>query len=363
MALRVLLAGGGTAGHISPLLATAEALRDLVTEVQITALGSEGGLEATLVPRAGIPLEVVPSVPLPRTLTLDLLRLPVRVRTAVLATLRVLDRIRPDVVVGFGGYVCVPAYLAARRRRVPLVVHEGNALPGLTNRLGSRLTGHVAISFPGTPLPHATFTGMPIRRLVSRLDRDVQRAPARAELGLDADRPTLLVTGGSQGARRLNGAVAAAAPALRAAGVQVLHVAGHSGEVDVPTGPGEPPYVVLPFMERIDLGYAAADLAVCRAGASTVTEVAAVGLPAVFVPLPIGNGEQARNAAPVVEAGGGILVADAAMTSRWVAETVPDLVHDGPRLAAMSKAAAGLLPADADVAVAQLAVRAAQVAP
>lgn len=362
MGLRVLLAGGGTAGHISPLLATAEALGELVGDIEITALGTSRGLETSLVPQAGLPLELVPPVPLPRSLSPDLLRVPLRIGASGRAALHVIDRVRPDIVVGFGGYVCVPAYLAARRRRLPLVVHEGNALPGLANKLGARLTRHVAISFPDTPLPHATFVGLPIRRLVSGLDRDSRRAAARAELGLDPGRPTLLVTGGSQGARRLNTAVSQAAPALAAAGVQVLHLAGRTGEVDVRPGPTDPPYVVLPYLTHIELAYAAADLVICRAGASTVTELAAVGLPAVYVPLPIGNGEQALNAAPVVAAGGGLLVDDAAMTPQWVAATVPDLLHDGVRLEAMSRAAAALLPADADLVLARMALRACGVA-
>lgn len=362
MGLQVLLVGGGTAGHISPLLATADALRDIVGDIAITALGTSRGLETTLVPQAGLALELVPPVPWPRSLTPDLLGVPVRLGAALRHALRVVDRVGPDVVVGFGGYVCVPAYLAARRRRLPLVVHEGNALPGLANKLGARLTEHVATSFPGTVLPHATLVGLPIRRVISGLDRHGRRAAARAELGLEPDRPTLLVTGGSQGARRLNSAVGHAAPALAAAGVQVLHLAGRTGEVDVRSAPTDPPYVVLPYLAQMDLAYAAADLVICRAGASTVTEVATVGLPAVFVPLPIGNGEQAVNAAPVVDAGGGLSVDDAAMTSQWVAATLPDLLHDAARLEAMSRAASALLPADADVALARMALRACGVA-
>jgi UDP-N-acetylglucosamine--N-acetylmuramyl-(pentapeptide) pyrophosphoryl-undecaprenol N-acetylglucosamine transferase len=278
----------------------------------------------------------------------------------VTAALDVLDRLRPDVVVGFGGYVSVPAYLAARRRRVPLVVHEGNALPGLANRLGARLAARVATSFPDTPLRRGEYVGLPIRRMISTLDRPARRAEGRAAFGLDPDRPTLLVTGGSQGARRLNLTVTAARPALAAAGVQVLHVVGPRNEVEVQQTPGEPPYVVVPYVDRMDLAYAAADLAVCRAGANTVTEVAAVGLPAVFVPLPIGNGEQALNARPVVTAGGGLLVDDAAFTPEWVADTVPELLTDLDRVAAMSRAASGLIPRDADEKLARMILEAAR---
>jgi len=352
--MKVLLAGGGSAGHTSPLLATADALRRLDDTVEVTALGTPRGLEGRVVPEAGYPLEMIPPVPLPRRPNADLVRVPARLRGAVKGALDVVDRIRPDVVVGFGGYVSVPAYLAARRRHLPIVVHEGNALPGIANKLGARLTRHVATSFPETPLRHATYVGLPIRRMISTLDRAALRDEARRTFGLDADRPTLLVFGGSQGARRLNESVSAAAEAFAAAGVQVLHVVGANGEASVERGPGRPPYVVLPYVDRMDLAYAAADLAVCRSGANTVTEVASVGLPAVFVPLPIGNGEQDLNARPVVDAGGGLLVQDGALTPEWVSRTVPALTGDHDRLAAMSAAASGLIPRDADEKLARI---------
>jgi UDP-N-acetylglucosamine--N-acetylmuramyl-(pentapeptide) pyrophosphoryl-undecaprenol N-acetylglucosamine transferase len=350
--MRVLLAGGGTAGHTSPLLATADALRRLDPTVEVTCLGTPRGLENRVVPEAGYPLELIPPVPLPRRPNADLLRVPGRLSGAVRETLAVLDRVRPDVVVGYGGYVSVPAYLAARRRRLPLVVHEQNALPGLANKVGARLAGRVAVSFPDTTLRNAEYVGLPIRRMISHLDRAATRDEARAFFGLDPERPTLLVTGGSQGARRLNQAVSGAARALADAGVQVLHVVGPNGEA-APERNGVP-YVVLSFVDRMDLAYAAADLVVCRGGASSVTEAAAVGLPAVFVPLPIGNGEQDHNARPVVDAGGGLLVADGALTSEWVAATVPALATDAERLARMGAAAAALIPRDADEKLARI---------
>jgi UDP-N-acetylglucosamine--N-acetylmuramyl-(pentapeptide) pyrophosphoryl-undecaprenol N-acetylglucosamine transferase len=343
---RVLLAGGGTAGHTSPLLATADALRRRHPDLEITCLGTARGLETTLIPAAGYPLELVSPVPLSRRVNADLFRTPARLRRSVREAVAVLDRVRPDVVVGFGGYVSVPAYLAARRRHLPLVVHEGNALAGIANKLGARLTRHVATSFPDTRLPHAVFTGLPIRRMIATLDRVALRAEGRAAFGLEPDLPTLLVTGGSQGALRLNTAVSACADAFADAGVQVLHVVGPKGEVSVQTGPGRPPYVVQQYVDRMDLAYAAADAVVCRAGSNTVTEVAGVGLPAVFVPLPIGNGEQALNA-------------DAAFTREWVRAQVPALLRDAGRLAAMSRAAAGVMPLDADERLADLVEKAA----
>ena len=358
--MKVLLAGGGTAGHTSPLLATADALGRLDPSVEPVALGTPRGLETRVVPQAGYHLELVPPVPLPRRVSGDLVRVPGRLRGAHRAALDVLDRVRPDVVVGFGGYVSVPAYLAARSRRLPIVVHEGNALPGIANRLGARLTTHVATSFPDTPLRHGRYVGMPIRRLISTLDRAASRAEGRAAFGLDPELPVLLVTGGSQGARRLNQAVSAAQPVLAEAGVQVLHVVGPEQQVDVTARAGQPPYEVVHYVDRMDLAYASADLVICRAGANTVTEVAAVGLPAVFVPLPIGNGEQARNARPVVDAGGGLLVDDAAMTPEWVGGTVPGLVRDHERLRMMGLAASGLIPRDADEQLARMVLEAAR---
>ncbi|PVG82803.1 undecaprenyldiphospho-muramoylpentapeptide beta-N-acetylglucosaminyltransferase [Nocardioides gansuensis] len=356
--MRVLLAGGGTAGHTSPLIATADALQRLDPAIEVTCLGTRRGLETTVVPAAGYSLELVPPVPLPRRPSADLARVPLRLGEAVKKTMDVLDRVRPDVVVGYGGYVSMPAYLAARRRRLPIVVHEQNALPGLANRAGARIATRVAVSFPGTPLPRAEFVGLPIRRMISRLDRPARREEARHFFGLDPARPTLLVTGGSQGARHLNDSVSASAAALAGAGVQVLHVVGPKGEAS--PAPSDVPYVVLPFVERMDLAYAAADLVICRGGASSVTEAAAVGLPAVIVPLPVGNGEQAHNARPVVDAGGALMVDNAALTPEWIRATVPALATDAERLRRMGAAASALVPRDADDTLAHIVQETAQ---
>ena len=188
--------------------------------------------------------------------------------------------------------------------------------------------------------------------MISGLDRTGLRAEARAFFGLEPDRPTLLVTGGSQGARRINQAVSAAAAALAASGVQVLHVVGPQGEA-APVVSGVP-YVVVPFVDRMDLAYAAADLVLCRGGANSVIEAAAVGLPGIFVPLPIGNGEQEHNARPVVAAGGALLLADSDLTPDWVATQVPILATDTERLATMGAAASALVPRDADERLARI---------
>ena len=354
----VLLAGGGTAGHVSPLLALADCLRRRDPQVSVTALGTAAGLEARLVPERGYPLLEVPKVPFPRRPSGDLLRLPANLRRAVRAAEDAIDSTGAEVVVGFGGYVSTPAYLAARRRGTPIVVHEQNARPGLANRLGARLAAGVGVTFPDTHLPHATLTGMPLRREIATLDRAAHRAEARERFGL-TDAPTVLVTGGSLGAQRLNDAFAGAAAALSAAGVQVLHVAG-TGKGFVPDGVAGAPYVVLEYCDRMDLAYAAADLVVARSGANTVCELTAVGLPAVYVPLPIGNGEQRLNATAVIAAGGGLLVDDDAVTAAWVGDVVRSLAIDEARLATMAAAAASVGERGGDELLADLVVAAAR---
>ena len=357
MGISVVIAGGGTGGHIEPALALADALRRADPDTAIMCVGTERGLETRLVPMRGYDLALIPPVPLPRRPTPALLSVPTRMLGAVSATAAILERTRADVLVGFGGYVATPGYLAARRRKVPIVVHEANARPGLANRIGARLTKHVCTGQPGTRLPHAEYVGIPIRREISGLDRLALADKARAHFGLQPDLPVLLVTGGSQGAASLNRAVLGAAGALRAAGLQVLHVVGpKAGEVDVPPGPV--PYVVVPYLDRMDLGYAAADFALCRAGAMTCAELTAVGLPAAYVPLPHGNGEQRLNAEPIEQAGGGLIIADADLSADWISSTLLPILLDEELVSAMSAAAAasGNRDADADLAALVLQV-------
>lgn len=351
---RILLAGGGTAGHVSPLLALADCLRRRDPDVDVVALGTVEGLEARLVPERGYAFRTVPKVPLPRRPTGDLVRLPVNLRRAVAAATSAIEEMDAQVVVGFGGYVSTPAYLAARRLGVPIVIHEQNARAGIANKLGARFTDHVAVTFPQTKIAGGRAIGMPLRPEIVGLDRSASRADALAHFGLRDDLPVLLVTGGSLGAKRLNDAFAASVATLRDAGVQVLHASG-AGKDFVATGGDESvPYVVLPYVDRMDLAYAAADAVVCRAGANTVCELTAVGLPGVYVPLPIGNGEQRLNAAGVVGAGGGLLVEDAEVDPDWVAREIVPLLQDGERLGAMSTAAASVGHRHADETLADM---------
>ncbi len=337
----VVLAGGGTAGHVEPAMAVADALVALDPRVRITALGTLRGLETRLVPQRGYHLELITAVPMPRKPGGDLARLPSRVWRAVREARDVLDDVDADVVVGFGGYVALPAYLAARglplpprrRRRIPVVIHEANARAGLANRVGAHTADRVLSAVPDSGLRRAEVVGVPVRASIAALDRAVLRAEARAHFGFPDDARVLLVFGGSQGAVSLNRAVSGAAADLAAAGVCVLHAHGPQNVLELRRrAQGDPPYVAVPYLDRMELAYAAADLVICRAGAMTVAEVSAVGLPAIYVPLPIGNGEQRLNALPVVNAGGGMVVADAALTPELVARQVAGLLTDPARL-------------------------------
>ena len=345
-ALSVVLAGGGTAGHVEPAMAVADALSALDPQVRITALGTARGLETRLVPERGYHLELITPVPLPRKPTGDLARLPTRVWRAVRETRAVLDAVDANVVIGFGGYVALPAYLAARgiprlRRRIPVLIHEANARAGLANRVGVRSADRVLSAVPDSGLRGAEVVGVPVRAAITALDRAALRAEARKHFGFADDARVLLVFGGSQGAVSLNRAVSWAAAELAAAGVSVLHAHGPKNTLELRTPePGDAPYMAVPYLDRMDLAYSAADLVICRSGAMTVAEVSAVGLPAIYVPLPIGNGEQRLNALPVVNAGGCVVVADADLTPGLVAQQVIGLLTDSPRLAAMTAAAA-----------------------
>jgi UDP-N-acetylglucosamine--N-acetylmuramyl-(pentapeptide) pyrophosphoryl-undecaprenol N-acetylglucosamine transferase len=338
-----LLAGGGTAGHVNPLLATADELRRRDPSAEVLVLGTAEGLEARLVPERGYELLTIPKLPFPRRPNGAALRFPGALRRTIAHVAAIIRDRRVEVVAGFGGYASAPGYLAARRTHIPLVIHEANARPGLANRLGARFSPWVGVSFASTRIAHATLVGMPLRSEITSLADATARAAAAAEaatfFGLDPARPTLLVTGGSLGARRINATVHASAAAILEAGWNVLHIAGGRAEV---TAPGLPGYVFLDYCDRMDLALAVAGFAVSRAGGSTLSELAVVGVPSVLVPYPVGNGEQRFNARDLVSAGGAVLVDDAAFTPEWLAAEMLPLLADSARIERMRAAAHGV---------------------
>ncbi|GGM11590.1 UDP-N-acetylglucosamine--N-acetylmuramyl-(pentapeptide) pyrophosphoryl-undecaprenol N-acetylglucosamine transferase [Nakamurella endophytica] len=357
---RVLVAGGGTAGHVQPALAVAQALTTLAPGTSITFLGTARGLETSLVPAHGYDLELIPEVKFTRRIDAGTLALPARLRGTVRAARRVVRDRGIEVVIGFGGYVALPAYLAARGR-LPVVVHEANARAGIANRIGARFADVVAAAVPGSGLRGARVVGNPVRRELTDLDRHALRAEARRFFDLDPDLPTLVVVGGSLGAVRFNEVFASVARELGAAGVQVLHAHGRGKDIHLPEPePGAPPYRAVPYIDRMDLAYAAADLLVARSGAMTVSEIAATRTPVLYVPLAFGNGEQALNARHQVAAGTARMIEEDRLTPAAALDTVVPLVTDPDALADMERAAAGSDTAHADELLARIVLAAAR---
>ncbi|MDO4251643.1 MAG: undecaprenyldiphospho-muramoylpentapeptide beta-N-acetylglucosaminyltransferase [Rothia sp. (in: high G+C Gram-positive bacteria)] len=335
----IVLAGGGTAGHINPLLAIAREIRALAPEAHLLTVGTEQGMEAKLIPAAGYPIAFIPRVPFPRRPDAAALKFPFAFYAATKQAASILRQAKADVVVGVGGYVCPPFYWAARQLHIPIVIHEANAKPGWANKWGARKAAMVGTAFPATPIAQGRHVGMPMRHNIETLDRHAQAQQARQRLCLEEGLATLVVTGGSLGAVSLNQTVAAIYNRLEEWGFQLLHITGRGKALHDEQGQllAAPHYRQVEFITGMEDVYAAADLMVVRAGAATVSEVAAVGLPAIFVPLPIGNGEQELNARSLVDTGAGLLIKDAEFSSDWFVANIPHLMADSARLAEMAQ--------------------------
>lgn len=254
---RIVLAGGGTAGHVEPAVALADALHRRNPHIHISFIGTTTGLESQLIPSRGYELDLIDRVPLPRSLSGNLVTLPVRLQRAVRQARAILLRRHAQVLVGFGGYVALPAYLAARGR-IPIVIHEANARAGLANRIGARWADAIGQAVDGA-LPDATVVGIPVREQIRTLDRASLRLEARAHFGLDPERMTLLVMGGSQGAHRINDAILASSEEIRATGVQILHAVGPKNETHLSRAQsmtGTVPHVGVAYLERMEIGRA-----------------------------------------------------------------------------------------------------------
>lgn len=359
---RVLVAGGGTAGHVFPGLALARVLRERGHEVAF--LGTDRGQEVQLVPAAGFPLTTVPSRPFVRALSPAALEAPV-------AVLRAMRRSRPlarssDVVVGMGGYASVPAVIAARRERRPVVIHEQNAVAGLANRIGGRMASAVGVTFSASRrwFPRkrrVVVTGNPVREVILTVPeaREALAEEAAGELGLDGGRRTVVLFGGSQGALHLNQAAVGAARLLaRRSDLQLLVITGpaHHETIDRAMPAAEGLLVrVVPFVERMELVYALADLVVSRSGATTIAELTVCGLPALLVPYPYATGRhQEANARALQRAGGASVLLDDQVTSNTLAARIEDLIDFEERLTAMAEASRRFGRPDAAAALADL---------
>lgn len=382
----VLLAGGGTGGHVFPSLAVAEAVRAARPDLAVEFVGTARGLESRLVPEAGWTLHTVDALPLARRLSPATMRLPVVVARAARDVGHLIRSRGVVAACVLGGYVSVPLAVAARRAGIPLVVHEQNAVPGLANRLAARWAAAVAVSFPGSashfgapgriralrrrrPHPRVVVTGNPVRPGLADVDRAALRPQAMAAFGLCPDRETLLVFGGSQGARRVNEAVVASAGLWAAPDdLQILHAAGRRDHATVAAaweaaladrGPKAPLVRCHDFLARMDLAYACADIAVCRAGASTIAELTVLGLPSVLVPYPHATaGHQDANARALAAAGGAIAVADADLEAETLVTACEPLLLHAERRAQVAAAAKAFGRPDAATRVAELVLNA-----
>ncbi len=338
----IVLAGGGTAGHVNPLLAVAHVIRELEPEADIAVVGTAVGLERDLVPQAGFELETIEKVPFPRRPNKAALQFPAKWKAEKAKVRDILTRHQAQVVVGFGGYTSAPVYAAAHSMGIPIAIHEQNARAGMANKLGARWASMIGAAYAQPGLKprrgvEVERVGLPLRPAIARLASDLEhdRTATRSRRGAAWCRSGPSARGHHRrilGAVNVNRAVAASAKDLLAH-AQVIHLTGKGKDDEVrslvsvsaaedvlgelgPDHVSDGDYRVAPYLERIDLAFACADLIICRSGAGTVSELTALGLPAIYVPLPIGNGEQRFNAQPVVDAEGGLMVADGRLPPR-----------------------------------------------
>lgn len=363
------IAGGGTAGHLLPGLAVAEALVERGhARGAIHFVGGSHGPEATMVPEAGFPLTTLPGRGIPRRVSLASIAAAFGVARGVLSGIGLIRRLRPQVVVVLGGYAAVPCTIGAILWRVPMVVMEQNARAGAANRLAGRFAKAAAVPFDDTDLPRAVLTGNPVRPEILAVDRDADRQAARGELGLPVDRVVLTVFSGSLGSRRINEAVEGLAERWGGRSDLAIHhvVGARDWDRSTPaqvTGPGpstdrDPDrihYQRVRYEDRMPMLLSAADLAVCRAGGSTVAELAVVGLGAILVPLPIATRDhQTANAAPLARAGAAVVVPDDQLDVDRLDAVLTPLLAEPGKLVAMARAARTLAFPDAAERVASL---------
>ncbi|TDA70479.1 MAG: undecaprenyldiphospho-muramoylpentapeptide beta-N-acetylglucosaminyltransferase [Clostridia bacterium] len=353
MGVRVVLTGGGTGGHIYPALAIAAGLRQKHPDWELIYFGGRTGLEKNIVPRADIPFYAISASGLERHLSWKAFVSLSRLLPGTLQGWRWLARLRPRVVVGTGGYVCAPVVLAATLARVPVLLHEQNALPGLTNRYFGRLARAICTSFPGCegyfPRPaRVHYTGLPVRPEIGTIGREA----AARDLGVDPVRILILVVGGSQGARKINQAMLALHRELQGSSrVHLWHITGENGYQEVMEGITKEGIdihaagniTVVPYWHAMPELLAVADLVIGRAGATFMAELTLAGLPAILIPYPFAaENHQEYNARALARAGGAVVIPDGDLTGVLLWETVRSLLEDSQRRQRMAAASRGM---------------------
>ncbi|MDE2179730.1 MAG: undecaprenyldiphospho-muramoylpentapeptide beta-N-acetylglucosaminyltransferase [candidate division NC10 bacterium] len=366
--MKAIIAGGGTGGHLFPAIALAEELRSRMADLPLLFVGVEGGVEASVLATRGWDFEGIRASGLQGKRFLSRLRSLTLIPSGLIRSLSILRQFRPDVVVGFGGYASAAIVLSGVLARVPTVIHEQNALPGLANRWLGKIVDRVAVAFDGAsdcfPKSKVRVTGNPVRAELF----GVNRAEAVTRLDLDPDRLTILIFGGSQGAHRLNQALMEALPMLadERERIQFIHATGPRDLSSVRQGYDAGGYraVVEPFFQAMAVAYAVADLCFCRAGAGTVAELCALGKPSVLVPFPFAaNDHQRYNAEALVASGGARMVLDRDLSGATVAEIIRTFLRDRAGLEAMARRAKALAKPDAAIRLADLVTLTASQAP
>jgi UDP-N-acetylglucosamine--N-acetylmuramyl-(pentapeptide) pyrophosphoryl-undecaprenol N-acetylglucosamine transferase len=335
---KIVFAGGGTAGHIQPALAVARLWKKTYPADQIVFLGTSSGLETKLVPEADFELKLITRVRVPRSLSPDLLKVPGSLRRSMSESKKILKD--ADLLIGFGGYVCAPAYLAAKSLKVPIVIHEANAKPGWANRLGARYTDAMAVGTPVAdgPFAQALITGLPLRDDIASLlaahhssDEGTwsqMRAKAKHDLGIHSENKVVLVFGGSQGSQAINGVIEESRELIKGKAITIVHSVGSANELPA----SDDKYIAFSYIEDMATAYLASDLVIARSGAITCSEVAALGKYALFIPLPIGNGEQSVNADHLVEMGRARVLDQSSFTASWLLDNIDSMLATSDQL-------------------------------
>ena len=348
---KIVFAGGGTAGHIQPALAVARLWMQQNPSDQIIFLGTSSGLETRLVPEAGFELQLITRVRVPRSLSPDLFKVPNSLRRSISESKKILEG--ADLLIGFGGYVCAPAYIAAGSLKVPIVIHEANTAPGWANRLGARYTDALATGTPVSdgPFAQALITGLPLRDDIASLLSAYRsadeaswseiRVKMKNELGVRPGDKVVLVFGGSQGSQAINNVIDSARSKINDRSITIIHSVGTSNALPA----SDERYFASSYIEDMASAYLAADLVVARSGAITCSEVRALGKYALFIPLPIGNGEQSVNADHLVEMGRARVLDQKSFTPTWLLDNMDSMlalsaqISDRPDFADLDAAA------------------------
>jgi UDP-N-acetylglucosamine--N-acetylmuramyl-(pentapeptide) pyrophosphoryl-undecaprenol N-acetylglucosamine transferase len=331
--MKIVFAGGGTAGHIEPALATAREWLSRYPKDELLFLGTASGLETDLVPKAGFTLSLIPRVRVPRRVSLSLFLVPISLIQAIINSKKALKG--ADILIGFGGYVSAPAYIAAKALRVPIVIHEANAKPGIANRLGALFTQYLAVAAPVVKgkFARALITGLPLRQdvteaLLACAGRwESARKEAKISLGFKDCAPLVLVTGGSQGASAINQCIIESRESLVDGQIQILHALGKKNKLPDPIAG----YLPTAYIDDMATAYLAADLIIARSGAVTCSEINALGRYALFIPLPVGNGEQRSNALNLRDQGRAEILDQREFTSTWLRLNIVRLLQESSK--------------------------------